>query len=189
MDMFSASDLRKGLRIEIEGVPFMVTEFNFVKPGKGQGLYNCKLKNMVNGSTMQRTFRDNIRIDEPRLDHKTLTYSYAEGDTLVFLDQNYNQVMIPSLALGTSRALLQEEMTVEILFHNGIPIDVALPTFVEMEIVHTEPGVRGDTATNVVKPATVAGGHEIQVPLFLNQGDVVRIDTRTGKYVDRVSKK
>lgn len=187
--MYSASDLRKGLRIEIDGNPYLITEFNFVKPGKGQGLYTCKLKNMLTGSTMTKTYRAVDQFGEPRLEHKTLHYSYAEGDQLVFLDESYEQVNIPGEVMGDAKALLMEETQVEVMFFNGRAVEVTLPTFVEKRIIHTEPGARGNTANNVLKAATVEGGYEIQVPLFVNIGDLIKIDTRTGEYADRVSKK
>ena len=187
--MIGACDLRKGLRVEIDGVPYAITDFTFVKPGKGQGLYTCKMKNLVNGSTLTRCYRDNASFEEPKLEEKHLRFSYAEGDGLVFVDENYEQMTIAAGVLGESRAFLTEDMPVSILFHNDKPIEVTLPTFVEKEIIHTEPGARGNTATNVLKPAQIPGGHEIRVPLFVNQGDIVRIDTRTGEYVDRVTKK
>jgi len=187
--MYSASDLRRGLRVEIEGVPYTITDFNFVKPGKGQGMYTCKMKNLITGSTITRVYRDNVSLDEPKLEEKHLRFSYADGDNLVFVDDNYEQMTLAAGVLGESRGFLAEDMEVSILFHNDRPIDVTLPTFVEKEIVHTEPGARGNTATNVLKPARIAGGYEIKVPLFVNQGDIVRIDTRTGEYADRVSKK
>jgi elongation factor P len=184
--MYSASDLRKGLKVEVDGVPYVITEFNFVKPGKGQALYTCRLKNMINGSTFMKTYRAADKIDQPVIDEKTLQFSYADGLDCVFMDQNYEQVTIPGEALGNQRLLLVEDATVQVLFHNNNPIEFKLPTFVEKEVVHTEPGVRGDTATNVLKPATVKGGYDLQVPLFVNQGDIIRIDTRTGEYADRV---
>jgi elongation factor P len=187
--MYTASDLRKGLRIQIEGNPYLVTEFNFVKPGKGQGMYTCKLKNMLNGSTMTKTYRAVEKFEEPQLEHKTLHYSYAEGDQLVFLDESYEQVTIPAEVMGDERNLLKEEIEVEVMFFNGRAVEVTLPTFVEKKIVHTEPGARGNTATNVLKPATLEGGYEIQVPLFVEIGDFVKVDTRTGTYADRVSKR
>ena len=186
--MYSASDLKKGLKVEIEGQPYVITDFNFVKPGKGQAIYTCKMKNLINGSTLTRQYRDNAKLEKPELEEKTLQYSYQEGENLVFLDQNFEQLTIPSSVLGDSKFFLVADSTVEVLFHNGKPIEVTLPTFVEKEIVHTEPGARGDTATNVLKPATIEGGYEIQVPLFVDQGDIVRIDTRTGTYVDRARK-
>lgn len=187
--MYSASDLRKGLKVEIDGQPYAITEFNFTKPGKGQSIYNCKLKNMINGSTMSRSYRSNDKIDRPELESKSLVYSYPEGDDYVFMDENYEQIHITTESLGDSRYFLVEDIEVDVLFHNGQPIEVTLPTFVEKDIEHTEPGARGNTATNVLKPATIEGGYEIQVPLFVNQGDRVKIDTRTGEYADRVAKK
>ena len=187
--MYTVSDLRKGLKIEMEGQPYEITEFNFVKPGKGQAIYTCRLKHMVNGSTMVKVFRQVDKIDEPNLMIKSCAYSYQDGDHYVFLDENFEQIILNGAFLGDRRFLLSEDMHVEILIHNNAAVDITLPTFVEKEIVHTEPGARGNTATNVLKPAQIAGGYEIQVPLFVNQGDIAKIDTRTGKYVDRVSKK
>jgi elongation factor P len=187
--MYTASDLRKGLKIEIDGQPYAITEFNFVKPGKGQAVYTCKLKNMITGSTLTRNYRSDDKIDQPHLEEKKLRYSYAEGDQYVFVDDEFEQVHIPAEALGINRHFLSDDMPVDVLFHNGRPIEVTLPTFVEKTIIATEPGARGNTATNVLKPATIEGGYQIQVPLFVNQSDLVRIDTRTGEYVDRVSKR
>ncbi|MBN2300909.1 MAG: elongation factor P [Lentisphaerae bacterium] len=184
--MYGASDLRKGLKIEIDGAPYVITEFNFVKPGKGQALYNCKLKNMITGATMTKTYRSNDKMDKPELAERTLRFSYPDGDHMVFLDENYEQVSISNSVLGRLRHFLVEDISVDVLFHNGQPIEVTLPNFVEKEIIVTEPGAKGNTATNVLKPAQIEGGYEIQVPLFVNQGDIVRMDTRTGEYVDRV---
>jgi len=187
--MYSASDLRKGLRIEIDGQPYLITDFSFMKPGKGQAVYTCKLKNLITGATLTRNFRSDDKIEEPQIEERKVHFSYAEGDRLVFMDENYEEVIVPAELLGEKRLFLKEDMPVEILFHNGRPIDFTLPFFVEKEVVHTEPGVRGDTATNVLKPATVEGGYTLQVPLFVNKGDIIRIDTRTGEYVDRVAKR
>jgi elongation factor P len=187
--MYSASDLRKGLKVEIDGQPYIITDFSFMKPGKGQAIYNCKLKNMINGTTLTRSYRSNDKLDRPELSEKTLQFSYTDGDHYVFMDQNYEQVLIPAEALGERGLFLQEDVDVTVLFHNNVPIDITLPTFLERRITQTEPGARGNTATNVLKPATVEGGYEIQVPLFVNEGDLIRIDTRTGEYADRVSKK
>ena len=187
--MYTSADLRKGLKIEIEGVPYVITEFNFVKPGKGQAVYNCKLRNLVTGSTMTRAYRSNDRMDEPRLEERSLRYSYLDGDHIVFIDENYEQVNIQTDVFGDKLRFLVADMEVTVLFHNGRPIETTLPYFVEKKIIHAEPGARGDTATNVTKAARIEGDYEIQVPLFVNQGDVVRIDTRTGEYVDRVAKK
>ncbi len=187
--MFTVSDLRKGLKIEIDGAPYVITEFEFMKPGKGQAIYTCRVKNMINGSTMVKTYRQVDRIDKPMLAEKKLQFSYVDGDHYVFMDEQFDQISIPAEALGDKRLLLSEDMTIDVLFHNNQPVDITLPTFVEKAITFTEPGARGNTATNVFKPATLEGGYEIQVPLFVNQGDIVKVDTRTGAYADRVSKK
>ena len=187
--MYTASDLRKGLKVEIDGAPYVITDFNFTKPGKGQALYNCRLKNMITGATLTKTYRSVDKIDRPELMDKTLRFSYVDGLHFVFMDDNYEQVLIPAESLGDNRFFLSEDLPVDVLFHNGQPVEVTLPTFVEKAIVRTEPGARGNTATNVMKSAEIEGGYEIQVPLFVNEGDIVKIDTRTGMYSDRVAKK
>ncbi|MDD5483164.1 MAG: elongation factor P [Kiritimatiellae bacterium] len=184
--MYSASDLRKGLRVEIDGVPYIITDFNFVKPGKGAAIYNCKMKNLLNGSTLSRSYRTNDKLDEPKLEERAVRFSYQDGENYIFVDKNFEQVGVAAEVLGDSRFFLTEDIEAEILIHNGRPIDVELPTFVEKEIKETEPGFRGNTATNVQKQAKIEGGYELQVPLFINQGDIVKIDTRTGGYADRV---
>jgi elongation factor P len=188
--MYTTSDLRKGLKIEIDGQPYVITEFNFVKPGKGQALYRCKMKNIMTGSTMDRTYRSTEKIGKPDLMQKDMSYSYPEGDHFVFMDdETYEQVTVDTDVVGDMKYFLIEEMPCKVLFFNDIPIDIELPVFVEKVIAETEPGAKGDTATNVYKPAKIDNGYEIQVPLFINEGDLVRIDTRTGEYADRVNKK
>jgi elongation factor P len=186
MGTLTASDLRKGLRIEIDGAPYIVTEFSFLKPGKGASIYNCKLKHMITGATLNRSYRSNDTFQAPDLEERTMRFSYVEGDQYVFMDKNFEQVNVSAEVLGDSRFFLVEDIEVQVLIHNNRPIGVELPTFVEKEIIETKPGFRGNTATNVTKPAKIAGGYEIQVPLFINQGDVIKIDTRTGGYGDRV---
>jgi elongation factor P len=185
--MFSASDLRKGLKVEIEGQPYVITDFTFTKPGKGQSIYTCKMKNMISGSTLTRQYRSNDKVGKPQLEQVKLQYSYQDGDDYVFMNENYEQVNVSSEVLGSAKDFLVEDMTVEILYHNDKPIDVELPIFIEKEIVYTEPGARGNTATNVLKPAKIDTGYEINVPIFINQGDIVKIDTRTGEYAERVA--
>jgi len=187
--MFSASDLRKGLKIEIDGEPYVVTDFDFCKPGKGQALYRCRLKHMLNGNTLDRTFRSVDKIDKPHLYEKDMFYSYTDGPDFVFMDaETYEELHISGDLLGDRQYFLIGDMECSVLFYRDRPVEVTLPTFVEKAIVQTEPGARGDTATNVTKPAQLDNGYELQVPLFLNVGDVIRIDTRTGEYSERVSK-
>lgn len=186
--MFNASDLKKGLKIEIDGDPCVITHFDFMKPGKGQAVYRCKIKNMITGNTFDKSYRSGDKIDKAALLSKGYVYSYMEGDNYVFMDNDtYEQVELTVDLLAEKRFFLKEEMLVEILFHNDLAIDVTLPNFVEKAVVQTEPGARGDTATNVTKPAVVEGGYEIQVPIFINEGDVIKIDTRSGDYSSRVS--
>jgi elongation factor P len=185
--MYSASDLRKGLKIEIDGQPFAITDFTFTKPGKGQAIYTCKLKNMLNGITMTRQFRSNDKFGRPALSERRLVYSYEDGDNFVFMNENYEQIELSAEILGDARYFLEEDVEVDVLFYNGQPVDVTLPNFVERKIAHTEPGAKGNTATNVLKPATIESGYEVQVPIFINVGDTIRIDTRTGAYSERVA--
>ena len=185
---FTAADLRKGLKIELEGIPYEVTEFEFCKPGKGQAMYKCRIKNMIVGNTMEKTFRAVDKIDQPNIEAKTLAYSYQEGDKYVFMDnKTYEQVELHKDVLGEQRFFLIPDLECEVLFFNGRAMTVTLPAFVIKEITDTEPGARGNTATNVLKPAKIDTGFEVGVPNFINRGDFIRIDTRNGgKYVERV---
>lgn len=188
--MYTTSDLRKGLKIEIDGDPYVITDFQFVKPGKGQALYRCKLKNILTGATMDRTYRSADKVGKPDLMQREMVYSYPEGEHFVFMDEStYDQITVDKDVVGDMKYFLVEDMQVKVLFFNDTAIDIEMPNFVEKEVTETEPGARGDTATNVTKPAKVDNGYEIQVPLFIKEGDWVRIDTRTGEYADRVSKK
>jgi len=190
MSVIPVSDLRKGLKIELDGMPYIVTDFDFCKPGKGQALYRCKLKNMINGSGMERTWRSADRVETPNLSNREVHYSYAEGDFYVFSDsETYEEYHVPASTLGNQRYFLIENADCEILFFNDKPIEITLPIFIEKQIAHTEPGVRGDTANNTLKPAKIDNGYEIMVPLFVNQGDWVKIDTRTGTYNERILNK
>ena len=187
--MYSASDLKKGLKIEIDGAPWVITEFEFCKPGKGTALYRCRMKNMVTNAGMEKTYRPTDKIEKPDLEEREMHYSYADGDSFVFSDaETYEELHVPKDFLGDRAYFLIEDSLCNILMFNGSPIEITLPTFIEKEIIETEPGVRGDTATNVMKPAKIDNGYEIQVPLFINIGDVIKIDTRTGEYAERVSK-
>jgi len=187
--MYSASDLKKGLKIQIDNEPWVITEFDFCKPGKGTALYRCRLKNMMTGSGMEKTYRPTDKIDKPDLEERELFYSYNDGHNYVFTDPTtYEEMLVSPESLGNQVYFLIEESECKFVLFNGLPIEITLPTFIEKVIVDTEPGARGDTATNVLKPAKIDNGYEIQVPLFINQGDVVKIDTRTGLYAERVSK-
>ena len=188
--MYSASDLRKGLKIEIEGVPFDIVEYEFYRPGKGQAMYKCHIRNLLNGNVTNKTFREVDSIGEPNLEEREMQYSYNDGEHFVFLEnRTYEQITLSPDVLGNQKYFLREDMTVKVMFHNDRPIVVTLPSYVEKQSGETEPVARGDTATNVTKAAKIDTGLEIKVPLFINQGDWVRIDTRTGAYAERVTKK
>lgn len=187
--MYTASDLRKGLKIEIDGDPCVITDFQFSKPGKGQALYRCKIKNLNTGTSFDKTYRSVDKIDKPNLEERDMIYSYPDGNQYVFMDpKTYDQIEISEESLGNQRFFLIEDMACKVLFHNNRPLEITLPNFVEKEVVETEPGARGDTATNVLKPAQLDNGYEVQVPIFINTGDTIRIDTRTGEYSERVNK-
>ncbi len=187
--MYSASDLKKGLKIEIDGDPCMITNFEFSKPGKGQALYRCKIKNLITGNTFDKTYRSVEKVNKCALMSRDYTFSYIDGENYVFSDnETYEEVTLNEELLGDLKNFIVDDMEVEILFHNDRALDITLPNFVEMEIAETEPGARGDTATNVMKPAKLTNGYEINVPIFINEGDMIRIDTRNGTYSDRVSK-
>jgi len=187
--MYNASDLKKGLKIEIDGDPCVITDFQFSKPGKGQALYRCKIKNLSTGTSFDKTYRSVEKVKKAALESRDFTFSYQAGDDFVFSDNStYEEIHLTTEQLGDSQYFIVEDMQVEILFHNNKALDITLPNFVEKEITDTEPGARGDTANNVMKPAFIDNGYEINVPIFINIGDTVRIDTRTGDYADRVSK-
>ena len=187
--MYSASDLKKGLKIEIDGDPCVITDFQFSKPGKGQAIYRCKIRNLNTGNSFDKSFRSADKVEKAALESRDFTFSYVAGDDYVFSDnETFAEVHLTAEQLGDNKYFIVEDMQVEILFHNDKALDITLPNFVEKVITETEPGARGDTATNVTKPAKIDNGYEISVPIFINEGDVVRIDTRTGQYSDRVSK-
>jgi elongation factor P len=182
----STAEFRKGLKIELEGEPYIIADFLHVKPGKGGAFVRTKLKSLVTGNVIDRTFRSGEKVQTPALEERNMQYLYREGQTYNFMDSDtYEQLTLSADQLGEDSNFLKENIQVRIVFHNGKPIGVELPFFVELTIVKTEPGVRGDTARGGTKPATVETGAVIQVPLFLNEGDVIKVDTRTGEYIER----
>lgn len=184
--MVSTAEFRKGLKIEIEGKPFMIVDFQHVKPGKGGAFVRTKLKNMINGRVIDQTFRSGEKVDKPDLEEKEMQYLYREGDTFVFMDNTtYDQVYLSKEQLGEQSQFLQENITIKLLYFNQEPLGLELPNFVELTVTATEPGFKGDTATGGNKPATVETGAVIQVPLFISEGDRIRVDTRTGSYMER----
>ncbi len=187
--MYDSSHLRKGLKIVIDDEPYIITDFQFSKPGKGQALYRCKLKNMITGYTMDRTFRSGDKFQPANLEEVHMQYLYNDGDGYHFMDlKSYEQVTLTEEQVGDAKNFLKDNMEVDILFFKGTPISISLPTFVDLEVIEAMPGVKGDTATGATKPVTLETGHKIQVPLFIEEGDVLKIDTRTGDYVERAKK-
>ncbi len=185
--MYSASDLRKNLKIQIEGDPYVVTDFQFVKPGKGQALYRCKLKNMVTGSQFERTFRSVDSFEPANLQEKHMQYLYKEGDQYCFMDtENYEQVYLTSDQVGDASNFLIDNIEAEILFFGSDALGVTLPNFVDLTVTQADPWVKGDTAAGNSKPITVETGYTLNVPSFIEEGEKIRIDTRTGEYSTRV---
>lgn len=185
--MYESSDLRKGLKIEIDGEPYVITQFEFVKPGKGQALYKCKLKNMVTGSQFDKTYRSGEKFNEANLEEVEMEYLYYDGDAYCFMNTtNYNQDLLTEDQLGDAKELLKENTVCNVLMFEGRAIGVSLPNFVELRVTEAEPWAKGDTAAGSTKPATLETGYVLQVPPFVNEGEKIRIDTRTGQYVERV---
>ena len=184
--MADTTDFRNGFTMLIEGTIFSIAEFQHVKPGKGSAFVRTKLKNMKTGAVLDRTFRSGDKVDEVRLEKREMQYLYAEGDLFHFMDlDNYEQSPVAREVIGNAAGLLKESENAFLLIAREEVIGVDLPNFVYLEVTHTEPGVKGDTATGAVKPATLETGYIVQVPLFVNQGDKLKIDTRTGDYVER----
>ncbi len=185
--MYSASDLRKGLKIQIDGEPYIITDFEFSKPGKGQALYRTKMRNMITGTQFTNTYRSNDKFEKPNLEERTMQFLYAQDDEYHFMDTaSYDQIFLSKEQLGDNLNYLIDNMEVEVLFFGERPIDVSLPTFVNLVVTVADPWVKGDTSGTDTKPVTVETGFQLQVPPFVEQGDKIQIDTRTGAYMTRV---
>ncbi len=184
--MISTSDFRTGLTFEYEGDVVTLVEFQHVKPGKGAAFVRCKLRNLKTGSTVEKTFRPGEKFQKAHVERKEMQYLYKDGDNWMFMDtETYDQVALMESLLEDAPKYLKEDMTTGILFYQGQVIGMALPQQVELKVVATEPGIKGDTASGGSKPATLETGLTVQVPFFVNEGDVLIIDTRTGSYVSR----
>lgn len=184
--MISTSEFRNGAKIELDGEPFIIIEFQHVKPGKGGAFVRTKLKSLKSGNVIERTYRSGEKLETPDLEEREMKFLYATGDQYTFMDtENYEQLTFDRASLGDGWDLLKEDMTVTLLLHEGTPIGMNLPVFVALKVVKTEPGVRGDTASGGSKPAILESGATIKVPLYLDEGVVVKVDTRTREYVER----
>lgn len=187
MGSISTNNFKNGSKIELDGIPYTIVEFQHVKPGKGGAFVRTKIKNLRTGRVLDKTFRAGEKLEAAPVEEKSMQYLYPEGDKLCFMDnQTYEQVFVNADQLGESKDFLQENTDVQIVFHRGAPIGVELPNFVELEVADTDPGLRGDTSSGGSKPATLSTGAVVQVPLFINIGDKIRIDTRTATYMERV---
>jgi len=185
--MISAGDFRNGVTIELEGNVFQIIEFQHVKPGKGAAFVRTKLKNIKNGGVVERTFRPTEKCPQARIDRKDMQYLYADGDMFNFMDtETYEQIALNKDEIGDALKFVKENEMVKMLSHNGQVFSVEPPLFVELEITETEPGFKGDTATGASKPAIVETGAQVSVPLFVEIGEKIKIDTRTGEYLSRV---
>ena len=184
--MFYTSDFRKGLKIEFKGDPYVIVDFLHVKPGKGGAFVRTKLKNMINGRVLEETFRSGEKVGRPDLEEKNMQYLYLDPQGYCFMDNDtYEQFFLTEDQVGDAMNFLKENIDVTVLFYKGQSIGLDLPTTVNLEVTQSDPGVKGDTATGATKPATLETGYVVQVPLFINEGDVLKIDTRSGAYIER----
>lgn len=185
--MISAGDFRNGITLEIEGNVYQILEFQHVKPGKGAALVRTKLKNIINGGVVEKTFRPTEKFPAARIDRVDMQYLYSDGDLFHFMNtETFDQIALNADDIGDALKFVKENEMVKICSYNGNVFAVEPPLFVELEITDTEPGFKGDTATGATKPATVETGAVVSVPLFVEQGDKIKIDTRTGEYLSRV---
>lgn len=184
--MITAGDFRNGVTFEMDGGVYQVIEFQHVKPGKGAAFVRTKYKNVITGAVVETSFNPTAKFPTAYIERKEMEYSYSDGDLYYFMDQEtFELVPIGKAELGDNFKFVKENMTCRVLSYKGKVFGVEPPTFVELQVTATEPGVRGDTATNVTKPATLETGAEIRVPIFINEGDMIRVDTRTGEYMER----
>lgn len=184
--MITAGDFRNGVTFEMDGQVVTILEFQHVKPGKGAAFVRTKIKNVITGAVVEKTFNPNDKYPTAFIERKDMEYLYNDGDLYYFMDnETYEQLPINADVLGDNFKFVKENMVCRIMSYKGSVFGVEPPTFVELEVTQTEPGVKGDTATNVTKPATLETGAEIKVPIFINEGDKIQIDTRTGEYMSR----
>ena len=185
--MISAGDFRNGITIEMDNGIFQIIEFQHVKPGKGAAFVRTKLKNIVSGGVVEKSFRPTEKFPQARIDRKEMQYLYADGDLYNFMDtETYEQIALSKDSVGDSLKFVKENELCKVCSHNGSVFAIEPPLFVELQITDTEPGFKGDTATGATKPAIVETGAQVMVPLFVEQGETIKIDTRTGEYLSRV---
>ena len=186
MAMITAGNFRNGVTFEMDGKVMQVVEFQHVKPGKGAAFVRTKMKNVITGAVTETSFNPTAKFEQAFVDRKEMEYSYNDGDLYYFMDmETYDMLPVNKSVLGDNFKFVKENMSCKIMSYKGSVFGVEPPNFVDLEVTETEPGIKGDTATNVTKPATLETGAEIKVPLFINAGDRIRIDTRTGEYMER----
>ena len=186
MAMITAGDFRNGVTFEMDGKVMQVVEFQHVKPGKGAAFVRTKMKNVITGAVTETSFNPTAKFEQAFVDRNEMEYSYNDGDLYYFMDmETYDMLPVNKSVLGDNFKFVKENMSCKIMSYKGSVFGVEPPNFVDLEVTETEPGIKGDTATNVTKPATLETGAEIKVPLFINAGDRIRIDTRTGEYMER----
>ena len=186
MAMITAGDFRNGVTFEMDGKVMQVVEFQHVKPGKGAAFVRTKMKNVITGAVTETSFNPTAKFEQAFVDRKEMEYSYNDGDLYYFMDmETYDMLPVNKSVLGDNFKFVKENMSCKIMSYKGSVFGVEPPNFVELEVTETDPGFKGDTATNVTKPATLETGAEIKVPLFINPGDRIKIDTRTGEYLER----
>lgn len=186
--VIDTSEFRKGMKIEIDGEPFEIIEFQHVKPGKGSAFTRTTIRSLISGRNLEPTFKSGDKVDRPDIEEKEMEYLYASGDEFHFMEQkSFEQTYLDAKVLGDAKNFLKENIRVSIMFFNGKALGVSLPNSVELKVVKCDPGVRGDTVSGAQKPATMETGYVINVPLFINEGDVLKIDTRSGEYLTRTS--
>ncbi|MBP0968974.1 MAG: elongation factor P [Oscillospiraceae bacterium] len=184
--MISAGDFRNGVTFEEDGNVFQIIEFQHVKPGKGAAFVRTKVRNVITGSVLERTYSPTDKFEQAFIERRDMQYSYNDGDMYYFMDsETYEMTPVAAKDLPDTFRFVKENMDVKILSYKGSVFGIEAPNFVELEVTHTEPGLKGNTATNTLKPATLETGAEVRVPLFINEGDIVQIDTRTGEYMGR----
>jgi elongation factor P len=186
--MYDTSDIRKGLKVLMDGNPYTIVEFQFVKPGKGQAFTRTKFKNLLTGAVIERNLRSGEKLEEANVEELNMQFLYKEADQFVFMDNtNYEQTNVNASVVGDDWRFLKDNLECQVLFFNDRPVGVTLPNFVSVKIIETEPGARGDTSGNVQKPAKIETGAIVSVPLFIKEGENIRIDTRTGEYMERLA--
>lgn len=184
--MYATTDFRKGLKIEIDGIPYEILDFQHYKPGKGGAIVRTKLSNILNGRVVDKTFRSGEKVERPDLETRTMQYLYSEGNALIFMDMtSYEQIEIPKENTSGKYEFLVDGQECKVQVYNGNPIDIELPLSLVLEVVYTEVGLKGDTVSNTTKPATLSTGITIQVPLFIDKGDLIKVDTKTREYIGR----